>query len=157
MADEGEQKVYGKAWEKRFTLLDKCIDTDRWHPNVAKTKELAYGERISIGFNIWGFLFSAIYYYAKGMWAKASLMLATFFLLGTFLEAFGITAKFPVVDVVVSFAMPIFCVAFANIDYYHKVKRNERMWSCFPSVFGEVWFAVAAPLSAVFMYWLAIT
>ena len=156
MAKEGEES-YGKSWEKRFAILDKCIDADKWYLDTAKTKKLAYGERLSIGFNILAFLFSAVYYYVKGMWAKASLMLTIFFLLSTVMVALGITAAFPVVDVLVSFAMPIFCVGFANIDYYHKARRNERMWPCFPSVFGEVWFAVAAPVSSMFVYWLAIT
>lgn len=150
-----EDREYGKSWTKRFALFDECVKEDKWYLDTKATRELSAGERFSTGFNILAFLFSVLYYYIKGMWAKASLLLTMVFLSSTILSLLGVFGTFPVVDVVYGFITPAFCAGFANLDYYHKEKRGERMWPIFPSMFGSVWFAVIGPIASGVLYWRA--
>ena len=143
---------YGKAWSRKFAIIDKCMDEDGWMPSTEKAKSLSFGERLRM-FIIWGFLFSVVYYCIKGMWAKASVMLSASFLLGSFAELVG----HPLLLLVSNLALPAFAGGFANLDYYHMRKRNEQMWPLLPSAFGAVWFAVGAPILTGYVYWTTLT
>lgn len=148
-----KDREYGKSWTKRFALFDKCVKEDKWYLDTKATRELSAGERFSTGFNILAFLFSALYYYIKGMWAKASLLLTIMFLSSAILALLGVFEAFPAVDAVYPFIMSAFCGAFANLDYYHKEKRGERMWPIFPNMFDSMWFAVVGPIAGGVLYW----
>lgn len=80
---------HGKAWNKRFAILDGCVDEDRWQPSSDKIRSLPFRERFLVSFNIWAFLFNVIYYCVKGMWAKASLLFSLNLLLGILVELAG--------------------------------------------------------------------
>ena len=149
------EKSYGKRWTRRFEILDGLIEEDRWYIDTKKSLALSIGDRFAIGFSLWGFLFNIIYYYAKGMWAKASFLATVGFLSAAVLEFAGAFSAVPAVSVIHALMFAVFCSGFAVLDYYHKEKRGERMWPIFPSVFGEVWFAVVAPIASYALYfWL---
>ena len=144
---------YGKAWSKKFAIIDKCMNEDGWMPSGETVKSLSFRERLYMSFNIWAFLFSVVYYCIKGMWAKASVLLSATFLLGSLAELVGN----PLLLLLSNFALPAFAGAFANFDYYHMRKRDEQMWPCLPTAFGAVWFAVGAPILTGYVYWTTLT
>lgn len=143
---------YGKGWNKKFAIIDKCMNEDGWMPSGEKAKSLSFVERLHM-FNIWAFLFSVVYYYIKGMWAKASVLLSASFLLASLTELVGD----PLLTLLSNFILPAFAGALANLDYYHKRKRNEQMWPFLPAAFGAVWFAVGAPIVACYIYLTTLT
>lgn len=144
---------YGRAWNKKFAIIDKCVDEGDWMPTGNSAKNLSIGERLYMSFNIWAFLFTVVYYCIKGMWAKASVLLSAFFLIGILMELI----QNPLLLLLSNLVLPSVCGALANFDYYHKQRRTEKMWPFLPSAFGEVWFAIAAPLVAGYIYWTILT
>ena len=145
MPDETRQ--YGESWKKRFALLDQLVEANKWYPDRQAMKEAPSGELWRVNFNILAFLFTVIYYYSKGMWAKASLMLTVYLLLNIV----------PVADKVSPFALGAVCMGLANIDYWHKERRGERMWPIFPPWFGSVQFAVLGPIVSCLLLLIALS
>lgn len=109
------------AWKEKFALLEKAGG-----PKLTKTRDLAFGERTKVVFNVWGFLFGPFYYLAKGMWKKAIVLLAlcvvAIVILSMILSAMGIS------DAITSFIAPAVFATRANVDYYKKVVLGDNGW-----------------------------
>lgn len=111
-----------EKWTKIFALIDKAGG-----PKMPKIRELPFGERRRIVFNVWAFLLGPIYYPVKGMWKKGivlfTLSVAAVILVDLLLEAFGIfNSKLS------SFIAPAVFGTRANIDYYKKMVLGENGW-----------------------------
>lgn len=65
-----EQLDVSESWKKRFRLIEKAGGE-----KMPRFKELTFGERFSINFNILAFLFGFIYLLIKGLWKTALLLL----------------------------------------------------------------------------------
>ena len=109
------------SWKKKFDLLEKADGV-----KLPNAKNLPFGVRTKVLFNVWGFLFGPFYYLAKGMWKKA-------------LSLFGMSVLIIVVLVLICKAMGISdsitnLVAGAifatrgNVDFYKKVKLGDNGW-----------------------------
>jgi hypothetical protein len=111
------------AWRAKFFIFEKAGGV-----KLPRFKELAFGERMKIGFNILAFLFGPLYYIAKGMWKKGLVMfgicLAAVLLLSILLELAGL-GRFA--DALGFGAGAVFA-ARANIDFYKKMVLNQNGW-----------------------------
>jgi hypothetical protein len=108
-------------WRKKFLLIKKAGG-----PKLSKAKDLKLGERMSVVFNIWGFLLGPFYYLAKGMWKKSivlcALALIIIVILDTLLPAMRAT------DIATSCIAPVIFGTRANVDYYKKMVLGESGW-----------------------------
>ena len=110
-----------EKWKQRFRLIEKI----GWHKGVWKNywnfKQLPLGQRFSLFFNIWGFLFGPIYYFAKGMWVKALFLIGLYVLLNIVLALLDVDIN------VFQFAIPVYCASMANYDFY-MLKVKGKQW-----------------------------
>jgi len=111
-----------EAWKVKFALLEKAGG-----PKLPKARELAFGERSKVVFNVWGFLFGPFYYLAKGMWKKAivllALCIAAIVILEMILEAMGVSNS-----KITNYIAPAVFATRANIDFYKKIILNDNGW-----------------------------
>jgi hypothetical protein len=111
-----------EAWNIKFALLEKAGG-----PKLPKARELAFGERTKVVFNVWGFLFGPFYYLAKGMWKKAivllALCIAAIVILEIILETMGVADS-----KITNFIAPAVFATRANIDFYKKIVLNDNGW-----------------------------
>jgi uncharacterized membrane protein YvbJ len=115
-----EQEI-SQAWKKTFALLEKAGG-----PQLPKIRELVFGERFKVIFNVWAFLFGPFYYFAKGMWKKAIVLFAMcmvgIVILSLICEAVGIS------DAITTFIAPAIFARRANIDFYKKIVLGDNGW-----------------------------
>lgn len=127
LADSGnrsliiEQLDVPESWKKRFRLIEQAGGE-----KLPRIKELSFGERMSVGFNVWTMLFGVIYLLIKGMWKLALSYLAAVVLLSfavSALEASGWkvgNALF--IGLAAGFA------AITNRNYYKKMVLGRSEW-----------------------------
>lgn len=106
-----------ESWRQRFEIFDR-IDGAYF----ARWRELSSAERLRAGLAWPAFLFSFLYYFAKGMWEKGLLLMTTYAVLGMALGAVGVPG------VLIWFWMAALCVACATSDYYKRIEHDERIW-----------------------------
>jgi hypothetical protein len=111
-----------EAWKRKFALLEKAGG-----PKLPKAKELAFGERVKVVFNVLGFVFGPFYYLAKGMWKKAislfSVCIVAIVILAIILDAMGMSDEIPIYLI----SSVVFATR-ANIDYYKKIVLGDNGW-----------------------------
>jgi len=93
---------------------------------MPKARELSFGERRRLIFNIWGFVFGPFYYLAKGMWKKAITLSAVSAVLGFVLEVVVLALHWP--DGFLSFIAPAIFATRATVDYYKKMVLGDNGW-----------------------------
>jgi hypothetical protein len=116
-----ESEAISESWKSRFALLEKAGGVKI--PNI---KNLQFGERRKVVFNVWGFLFGPLYYLAKGMWKKAISLLGVAILAIVVLEV--ICKTIGISDTVTNFVAGAIFATRATIDYYKKVKLGDNGW-----------------------------
>ena len=114
-----------QVWKTRFTLLEKAGGT-----KMPKAKELSFGERTKLVFNIWGFVLCQLYYLKLGMWKKALsytvLGVLLILLIEMICQSFGINGG--TAGAAVNFLVPAIFGTRANVDYYKKVVLGSNGW-----------------------------
>lgn len=114
-----------EAWKAKFALLEKAGG-----PKLPKAGELAFGDRLKVVFNVWGFLFGPFYYLAKGMWKKAIVLLVLcvvgIVILELILESMGVSDA--AANAFTTFIAPVIFAKRANIDYYKKLILGDNGW-----------------------------
>jgi len=65
-APSNELESISDSWKIKFELIEKAGGV-----KLPNAKNLPFGERMKVRFNVWGFLFGPFYYLVKGMWKKA--------------------------------------------------------------------------------------
>ncbi|MDO4694995.1 MAG: DUF2628 domain-containing protein [Eikenella sp.] len=116
-----EQLDVAESWKKRFHLIEKAGGE-----KLPRIKELSFGERISVGFNVWTMLFGVIYLLIKGMWKLALSYLAAAVLLSfaaSALEAAGWKA-----GNALFFGLAAGFAAITNRNYYKKMVLGRSDW-----------------------------
>ena len=107
------------AWKRKFRLIEKAGG-----PDLPHFRDLPFGERFSLNFNILAFLFGPIYYLIKGLWRQAVLYLVIAIALGLVLDAMGF-GKFLRG---VGYGFSALYAFRANVSYYRKVVLGETPW-----------------------------
>lgn len=116
-----ELESLSDIWKTKFELLEKAGGV-----KLPNAKNLLFGERMKVVFNIWGFLFGPFYYFAKGMWKKAISLFGLSVLIIVILEV--ICKEFGISNVITNFVAGAIFATRANIDYYKKVKLGDNNW-----------------------------
>jgi hypothetical protein len=110
-----------EAWQKKFSLIEKAGG-----PNFPRIRELKFGERHKITFNILAFLFGPIYYLVKGMWKKAISLFIISVILILALEL--ILAHFGLSTDATKFVSGAIFATRANIDFYKRIILKTDDW-----------------------------
>jgi hypothetical protein len=118
-----DELAVSEAWKTRFRLIDKAGGVSMPH-----LKDLQFGDRMKVMFNIFAFLFGPLYYIAKGLWRKA----ITFFVAGVIVLtalSFALSAAgLENVSRALSYGLAAFFANRANIDYYKRTVLNDNGW-----------------------------
>lgn len=120
-APSNDTESISDSWKVKFKLLEKAGGVKL--PNV---RNLSFGERMKVVFNVWGFLFGPFYYLAKGMWKKAIPLCGISFLIIVVLEA--LCQAMGISDRITNFVAGAIFATRANIDFYKKVKLGDNGW-----------------------------
>ena len=115
-----------ETWKRRFRLIEQAGPYVKG--NYRNIKSLAPKERRAIGFNTLAFIFSIIYYFAKGMPKKALALLGISWLFAAAITITEVVFQFSAPNTL--FWIPVSAIAgvLANQDYYQKVVKGQDMW-----------------------------
>ena len=108
-----------ESWKRKFRLIDKAGG-----PDLPAFRDLAFGERFGLNFNILAFIFGPFYYLIKGLWRQAILYLLCAFALVVLLEMMGL-GKF---SRAIGYGFAAVYAMRANTSYYKKVVLGEVPW-----------------------------
>lgn len=107
------------TWKRRFRLIEKA-------GGVAMNdfRDLPFGERMSISFNLLAFLFGPLYYLAKGLWrpALAYFVVAVAFIVLMDLAGLDRLAR------AAGYATSAVYALRANLNYYRRMVLREQAW-----------------------------
>ena len=110
-----------KGWQRKFALIEKAGGVEL--PNV---KSLSMGERMTVNFNILGFLLGPFYDLAKGMWKKGLALFGITLVALVVLDALFSGVK--LADNLSVLLGPVLFATQANTDYYKKVVLGINKW-----------------------------
>lgn len=103
-------------WKERFQLMEKIGWNDGMLKNYWNFRKLTFSERLKMSFNVLALLFGPFYYFVKGMWLKAILIILASFAVEIFVSD----------PLTLAAIIAGWCAGFANYDFYLlKVKRKQ--------------------------------
>ena len=108
-----------ESWKRKFRLIDKAGG-----PDLPNFRNLSFGERLSVNFNILAFLFGPFYYLVKGLWRQAILYFIFAVILIALLETMGL-GRF---SRSVGSGFAAMYSFRANISYYKKAVLGDTPW-----------------------------
>ncbi|WP_338770888.1 DUF2628 domain-containing protein [Massilia sp. METH4] len=112
------------VWKNRFALIERAGGSTR-----ANMLILPFDDRLRAGFNIWAFLFGALYFLAKGMWRRAlSYTLTVVAISIIFTVYFGSNEVGKRRPNPVNLGGAVFFSIMANRSYYKHKVLNDRGW-----------------------------
>lgn len=124
--NEINEKTYDEVWIKRFDFFKQ-----NGAPNTQTFKEafkqLAFGERVTIGMNFWAFFFSFIYFFIKGMWKKGLVLLGIFVVIS--ILALLVGSQGLATGLRIAFGM--FAGMIANYSFYRQEILGEDDYNVF--------------------------
>lgn len=108
-----------ETWKRRFRAIEAAGG-----PTLPRFKELPFGERFGIQFNILAFLFGPFYFLAKGLWRQALLYVIIAIVVVVVMEliGFGRFASGAGYGFAAVYAMR------ANVSYYQRVVQQQAPW-----------------------------
>lgn len=111
------------TWKNRFRLIEQAGGT-----RLPYIKDLQFGDRMKVMFNILAFLFGPFYFLAKGLWRKAITYVVCgvilFMLFAVALSVIGLDS----VTNALSWGLSVFFAMRANVDYYKRMALNDNGW-----------------------------
>ncbi len=116
-----DQLPVSETWKKRFRLIEAAGGEKI---TAAAAKQLTFGQRFSMTFNVLAFLFGPIYFLIKGMWRPAVLYFVSYAVLATLFIMLGW-------ENILNGLSIGFAAAFmgrANILYYKKMVLGKEDW-----------------------------
>ena len=121
MTNSVETLQVSDSWKKKFTNIEKAGGT-----KIPDARQLSFGERLSVSFNILAFIFGPFYYAAKGMWRKALTLLGISIII---IVAVEVACRFMEIDSSFSNVIgPAIFSSRATIDFYKKTVLNDNGW-----------------------------
>lgn len=108
-----------ETWKRRFRAIEAAGG-----PTLPRFKELPFGERAGIQFNILAFLFGPFYYLAKGLWRQALLYVIIAITCVLVMELSGL-GKFATG---VGYGFAAVYSLRANVSYYQRVLLQRAPW-----------------------------
>ena len=144
-----DQLEVSDAWKKKFELMEEAGIKQMPYFEMLKGdrfKALPLKSRHGIMFNFWALLFGVLYYFAKGMWKKGSVILSVSMLINAVLSFVAFTIGQELPSVLYWIFPAVFCAQFANRDYYALKTQGEAMWAGLPKFLGNPVVAVLFPV-----------
>ena len=108
-----------ESWKRTFRLIDQAGG-----PALPHFRDLSFGERFGLNFNILAFFFGPFYYLAKGLWRQAVVYFIFTVVLALLLEAMGLGK----LARGVGYGFAAVYAIRANISYYKKVVLGDTPW-----------------------------
>lgn len=108
-----------ETWKRRFRLIEKAGGVQMTH-----FRDLSFGERMSINFNLLAFFFGPVYYLIKGLWRPAVAYLLIIVSLAVVLDVAGLDR----LARSVGYGMAAVYSLRANLAYYRKTVLGEYAW-----------------------------
>lgn len=108
-----------ESWKRRFRLIERAGG-----PDLPHFRDLPFGDRFALNFNVLAFLLGPFYYLAKGLWRQAVLYFVLAVALIVLLDVLG----FGTLSRGVGYGFGALYGLRANISYYKKVVRGETPW-----------------------------
>lgn len=108
-----------ESWKRKFKLIEKAGG-----PDLPNFRDLPFGERFGLNFNILAFIFGPFYFLAKGLWRQAILYFIFAVALVFLLEAIGLGK----LSGGVKYGLSAIYALRANISYYKKVVLGDASW-----------------------------
>ena len=108
-----------ESWKRKFRLIDKAGG-----PDLPHFRDLPFGERFGLNFNILAFIFGPFYYLAKGLWRQAILYFILAVALVLLFEAMGL-GKF---SRGIGYGFAAMYALRANISYYKRIVLGDTPW-----------------------------
>ena len=118
-ADSIARLQVSESWKRKFRLIDKAGG-----PDLPHFRDLPFGERFGLNFNVLAFIFGPLYYLAKGLWRQALLYFIFAVALVLLLEAMGLGK----LSRGIGYGFAAVYALRANISYYKKVVLGDTPW-----------------------------
>ena len=118
-ADSISRLGVSESWKCKFRLIEKAGG-----PDLPHFRDLPFGERFGLNFNVLAFIFGPFYYLAKGLWRQAVLYFVFAVALVLLLEAMGLGK----LSRGVGYGFAAAYALRANISYYKKVVLGDTPW-----------------------------
>lgn len=139
-------------WQYKFELYDR-IQADRLPLPLAQRtpeyKRLRFKDKRLLSFNPWALGSGPIYYLAKRMWHKASLLAGATLILWLILMVLEAASALALHWTLFWVPVAVMCSYCASHDYYRLLVGGETMWRCMPRHFATragAFAAVIVPL-----------
>ncbi|USX13517.1 DUF2628 domain-containing protein [Oxalobacteraceae bacterium OTU3CAMAD1] len=119
----GTEAELSALWRIRFDLIEKAGGPTRPH-----FKQLSFGERFRLAFNLWALLFGPFYYLAKGMWRKAIVAAFIGLPLMILINVAAPDGELDPLKMCVNTLINVWFTLHANINYYKKIVLDDNGW-----------------------------
>ncbi|HIF9518538.1 TPA: hypothetical protein ACX6SR_002980 [Photobacterium damselae] len=133
-----EMLELNKTWKRRFNLfeylqadilnLDEILKSNKY-------KTLHRKDKVILKFNFFAFIGGFLYYYAKGMYYKGTIMLSASILWAALLTLIEFVGNITLPNTLYWMIPGYICSTFSNFDYYRKMLYGEVMWKSWPREF----------------------
>jgi hypothetical protein len=119
----GTEADLSALWRIRFDLIEKAGG-----PTRPLFKQLSLGERFRLAFNLWALLFGPFYYLAKGMWRKATTIVALTLSVLVFTSILAPDGSLGFLENMLTTMISFWFFLNANINYYKKIVLDDNGW-----------------------------
>jgi len=124
---------YKPKWQERFAFFDAhgAPNAPGYKPAL---KQLPYGKKVLVNFNIIAFFFGAIYLFVLGLWKKNLAVIGIIIAVSVVIDIlFGLAGReVPrAVDVGLNVGFNVLYGLITNYAYYLKERKGEQGWNPF--------------------------
>ncbi|CAJ1580322.1 DUF2628 domain-containing protein [[Mycobacterium] wendilense] len=114
------------VWQRRFAFFRQYGPVGSTPEAKAAYRALPLGQRMTLGFNIWAFLFGPFYFLVKGMWRKALTLLGVSVALGVASVLLGVPDSW---DRALAAGYTAAIATVTNWAYYLHVAEGSQSWN----------------------------
>lgn len=126
------------AWRQIFKQFDSVGGRTSNYFEIKKHptyRNFSFSEKLRIDFSIWALLFGPFYYFYRGMWSKAFLIVAACCLGLSALNLMAGLMKPSLYNIASSLLIPVVTSQLAKYDYYRYKVLNESVYRELPEIF----------------------
>ena len=121
-----------KKWKSRFQLIEELGGEEIHSPfelqKTAEFKALPLTKRLKVTHAFTPFIFSFLWYFSKGMWAKGFIIFAFSCLYYSALGIIESLASFQISPILYWVPVSAVCGSLGIFDYYRYKVKDERVW-----------------------------
>lgn len=118
-ADPIARLQVSESWKRKFRLIEKAGG-----PDLPHFRDLPFGERFSLTFNVLALILGPFYYLTKGLWRQALFYFIIAVALILLLNAVGLGSF----SRSIGYGLGVAYSFRANISYYKKIVLGDAPW-----------------------------